>query len=65
MLLTGETTRKGFYLYDDRRKASPDPELKNYVEKARSISGVTVDPKVFLPILNNLYHIDYSWEHNF
>ncbi|KAJ1407666.1 hypothetical protein SESBI_24140 [Sesbania bispinosa] len=42
----GETTRKGFYLYDDKRKASPDPELKNYIEKARSISGVSVDPKL-------------------
>ncbi|KAK7387916.1 hypothetical protein VNO78_22714 [Psophocarpus tetragonolobus] len=42
----GETTCKGFYLYDDERKASPDPELKNYIEKARSISGVSVDPKV-------------------
>ncbi|RDX61094.1 hypothetical protein CR513_60704, partial [Mucuna pruriens] len=42
----GETTHKGFYLYDDKRKASPDPELKNYIEKARSISGVSVDPKI-------------------
>ncbi|RDX62412.1 hypothetical protein CR513_59262, partial [Mucuna pruriens] len=42
----GETTRRGFYLYDDKRKASPDPELKNYIEKARSISGVSVDPKL-------------------
>ncbi|KAG4985756.1 hypothetical protein JHK86_033447 [Glycine max] len=25
----GETTRKGFYLYDVKHKASPDPELKN------------------------------------
>ncbi|KAI6693028.1 hypothetical protein NL676_020738 [Syzygium grande] len=42
----GEATRKGFYLYDDRRKASPDPELKKYVEKARSIAGVSIDPKL-------------------
>ncbi|KAI5650819.1 hypothetical protein M9H77_36824 [Catharanthus roseus] len=42
----GETTRKGFYIYDNRRKASPDPELKKYIEKAREMSGVTVDPKV-------------------
>ncbi|KAH1243613.1 Glyoxysomal fatty acid beta-oxidation multifunctional protein MFP-a [Glycine max] len=60
----GETTRKGFYLYDDKRKASPDPELKNYIEKARSISGVSVDPKlaklqekdiiemIFFPVVN-------------
>ncbi|CAJ1940990.1 unnamed protein product [Sphenostylis stenocarpa] len=60
----GETTRKGFYLYDDKRKASPDPELKNYIEKARGISGVSVDPKlaklqekdivemIFFPVVN-------------
>ncbi|KAM7463093.1 hypothetical protein LguiA_031214 [Lonicera macranthoides] len=60
----GETTRKGFYVYNDKRKASPDPELKNYIEKARSISGVTIDPKltklsdkeiverVFFPVVN-------------
>ncbi|KAL1334836.1 hypothetical protein HN51_063788 [Arachis hypogaea] len=60
----GETTRKGFYLYDGKRKASPDPELKNYIEKARSISGVSVDPKlvklsekdiiemIFFPVVN-------------
>ncbi|WVZ12159.1 hypothetical protein V8G54_016689 [Vigna mungo] len=60
----GETTRKGFYLYDDKRRASPDPELKNYIEKARGISGVSVDPKlaklqekdiiemIFFPVVN-------------
>ncbi|KAK4857267.1 hypothetical protein QYF36_026243 [Acer negundo] len=42
----GESTRKGFYLYDDKRKAKPDPELKKYIEKARDIAGVAVDPKV-------------------
>lgn len=46
MVVSGETTRKGFYVYNDKRKASPDPELKKYIEKARSMSGVTVDPKV-------------------
>lgn len=60
----GEATRKGFYIYNDRRKASPDPEVKNYIEKARSMSGVTVDPKltkmsdkeiiemIFFPVVN-------------
>ncbi|GAU36076.1 hypothetical protein TSUD_320390 [Trifolium subterraneum] len=60
----GEASRKGFYLYDDRRRANPDPELKNYIEKSRSISGVTVDPKlvklsekdiiemIFFPVVN-------------
>ncbi|KAF8369362.1 hypothetical protein HHK36_012379 [Tetracentron sinense] len=46
----GEATRKGFYVYDNKRKASPDPEIKKYVEKSRIISGVTVDPKVSLSL---------------
>ncbi|XP_044500323.1 peroxisomal fatty acid beta-oxidation multifunctional protein MFP2-like [Mangifera indica] len=60
----GETTGKGFYLYDDKGKARPDPELKKYIEQARSISGVTIDPKfckfseedivemIFFPVVN-------------
>ncbi|KAL7123819.1 hypothetical protein ABFS83_14G008000 [Erythranthe nasuta] len=60
----GETTRKGFYVYDEKRKASPDPEIKKYIEKSREISGVTIDPKltklsdkdivemIFLPVVN-------------
>lgn len=60
----GETTRKGFYLYDDKRKASPDPQIKKYIEKAREVSGVSVDPKlmklsdkdivemIFFPVVN-------------
>ncbi|KAK9084259.1 hypothetical protein Scep_030730 [Stephania cephalantha] len=60
----GEATRKGFYAYDNKRKASPDPELRKYIEKAREISGVQVDPKltklsdkdivemVFFPVVN-------------
>ena len=50
-LLSGEATRKGFYLYDDKRKANPDPEIKKYVEKAREISGVSIDPKVCVSFL--------------
>ncbi|KAG5559882.1 hypothetical protein RHGRI_003242 [Rhododendron griersonianum] len=42
----GETTRKGFYVYNDKRKASPDPELKKFIQKAREISGVDVEPKL-------------------
>lgn len=60
----GETTRKGFYVYNDKRKASPDPEIKKYIEKAREMSGVSIDPKleklsdkdiiemVFFPVVN-------------
>ncbi|KAM0947648.1 putative 3-hydroxyacyl-CoA dehydrogenase, Isomerase, Hydro-lyase [Dioscorea sansibarensis] len=43
---TGEAVRKGFYLYNEKRKASPDPEIKKYIEKSRSIAGVTPDPKL-------------------
>lgn len=43
---TGESSRKGFYVYDGKRKASPDPDIKKYIEKSRSISGVTQGPKV-------------------
>ncbi|PIA44345.1 hypothetical protein AQUCO_01700147v1 [Aquilegia coerulea] len=60
----GEATRKGFYVYDSKRKASPDPEIKKYIERARSISGMKVDPKlsklsskdivemIFFPVVN-------------
>uniref|UniRef100_A0A5B7B8V9 Putative glyoxysomal fatty acid beta-oxidation multifunctional protein MFP-a n=1 Tax=Davidia involucrata TaxID=16924 RepID=A0A5B7B8V9_DAVIN len=60
----GESTLKGFYLYDDKRKASPDPEIMKYIEKARSISDVTVDSNltklsdrdivemIFFPVVN-------------
>ncbi|GFZ09008.1 multifunctional protein 2 [Actinidia rufa] len=60
----GESTRKGFYVYNDKRKANPDPEIKKYIRKAREISGVNVDPKMmklsdkdivemlFLPVVN-------------
>ncbi|PQQ00219.1 glyoxysomal fatty acid beta-oxidation multifunctional protein MFP-a [Prunus yedoensis var. nudiflora] len=60
----GESTRKGFYTYGDKRKASPDPELKKYIEKSRSISGVSIDSKllklsekdivemIFFPVVN-------------
>ncbi|KAJ0093830.1 hypothetical protein Patl1_25034 [Pistacia atlantica] len=43
----GEATCKGFYLYDEKGKARPDPELKKYIEKARSVSSA-IDPKVKL-----------------
>lgn len=60
----GEKTRKGFYLYDDRRKARPDPEIKKYIEKSRSMAGLIADGKpisltdkdivemVFFPVVN-------------
>lgn len=45
---SGESTKKGFYAYGDKRKANPDPELKKYIEKSRNVSGVAIDPKVSL-----------------
>ncbi|OIS99339.1 PREDICTED: peroxisomal fatty acid beta-oxidation multifunctional protein MFP2-like [Nicotiana attenuata] len=45
-LIVGETTQRGFYIYDKRRKAKPDPEINKYIDKAREISGVTIDPKL-------------------
>lgn len=51
VLDSGESTRKGFYVYDDKRRANPDPELKKYIEKSRSISGLAIDPKVSLSLI--------------
>ncbi|OEL15446.1 Glyoxysomal fatty acid beta-oxidation multifunctional protein MFP-a [Dichanthelium oligosanthes] len=60
----GEATQKGFYKYEGKRKATPDPEIMKYIEKSRSISGVTLDPEllklsekdivemVFFPVIN-------------
>ncbi|KAM7527043.1 hypothetical protein LguiB_030453 [Lonicera macranthoides] len=42
----GESTSKGFYMYNDKREASPDPEVVKYIEKARRISNVRVDSKL-------------------
>ncbi|XAR58418.1 3-hydroxybutyryl-CoA epimerase [Bertholletia excelsa] len=42
----GESIHKGFYVYDDNGKASPDPEIKKYIDKARSLSGVAIEPKL-------------------
>ncbi|XP_066362494.1 glyoxysomal fatty acid beta-oxidation multifunctional protein MFP-a-like [Miscanthus floridulus] len=45
---TGESSRKGFYVYDDKRKASRDPDLGKYIEKSRNMAGVMQDPKVMI-----------------
>lgn len=61
---TGEASQKGFYKYEGKRKANPDPEIMNYVEKSRSMAGATPDPElvklddkdivemVFFPVIN-------------
>ncbi|CAI9776796.1 unnamed protein product [Fraxinus pennsylvanica] len=41
--LDSETANRGFYVYDEKRRANPDPEIKKYNEKAREIAGVTID----------------------
>jgi hypothetical protein len=43
-----ESSRRGFYVHDDRRKASPDPDLRKYIEKSRTMAGVVQNPKVIL-----------------
>ena len=43
---TGEASQKGFYRYDSKRKASPDPEIMNYLEESRRIAGATPDPEI-------------------
>ncbi|XAR48694.1 3-hydroxyacyl-CoA dehydrogenase [Bertholletia excelsa] len=60
----GEATRKGFYVYNDKRKASPDREIMKFIQKSREISGVNVDPElkklsdkdivemIFFPVVN-------------
>lgn len=50
--VTGEATRKGFYKYDDKRKASPDPEIMKYIEKSRNMAGVTPNPEVLSPFID-------------
>jgi enoyl-CoA hydratase/3-hydroxyacyl-CoA dehydrogenase len=49
---TGEASRKGFYKYEDKRKATPDPEIMKYIEKSRSMAGVTPDTEVWFRLLS-------------
>ncbi|KAJ1262443.1 hypothetical protein BS78_09G117000 [Paspalum vaginatum] len=61
---TGESSCKGFYVYDDKQKASQDPDLRKYIEKSRNIAGAMQDPKlmkltdndivemIFFPVVN-------------
>lgn len=48
MECSGESSRKGFYVYDDKCKASRDPDLGKYIEKSRNMAGVMQDPKVMI-----------------
>lgn len=42
---SGESNSYGFYLYDNKRKASPDSEIEKYIMMARSISGIALTPR--------------------
>ncbi|XP_055829900.1 glyoxysomal fatty acid beta-oxidation multifunctional protein MFP-a-like isoform X2 [Solanum dulcamara] len=42
----GKSTCQGFYTYNDKGEASPDPEISKYVEMARSMSGITIKSKL-------------------
>ncbi|XP_020254880.1 glyoxysomal fatty acid beta-oxidation multifunctional protein MFP-a-like isoform X1 [Asparagus officinalis] len=46
----GEATKKGFYLYDEKRRARPDPELKKYIERSRDMAGITPNPEVLMKL---------------
>ncbi|KAI4364451.1 hypothetical protein MLD38_020541 [Melastoma candidum] len=60
----GESTKRGFYMYDEKRRANADPELQKYIEKARNVSSISIDSKltslpekdilemIFFPVVN-------------
>eukprot|EP00243_Klebsormidium_subtile_P003768 TRINITY_DN17368_c0_g1_i1.p1 TRINITY_DN17368_c0_g1~~TRINITY_DN17368_c0_g1_i1.p1 ORF type:complete len:722 (-),score=202.60 TRINITY_DN17368_c0_g1_i1:241-2406(-) len=60
----GERTKKGFYVYDDKRKNKPDPELQKYVEQSRKAAGLMPEGRplqvsdqeivemIFFPVVN-------------
>lgn len=52
--LLGETSRNGFYVYDDKRRASIDPEVAKYVEKSRKLSGFAPDSMVSFNVIQIL-----------
>lgn len=60
----GEKNGKGFYLYDERRRQRPAPELKEYLEASRKAAGLMPENKplkvtdkdimemIFFPVVN-------------
>ncbi|XP_060174702.1 glyoxysomal fatty acid beta-oxidation multifunctional protein MFP-a-like isoform X2 [Lycium barbarum] len=42
----GESNCQGFYTYNDKGEASPDPKISKYIEMARSMSGITIKSKL-------------------
>ncbi|XP_059295715.1 glyoxysomal fatty acid beta-oxidation multifunctional protein MFP-a-like [Lycium ferocissimum] len=41
-----ESNCQGFYTYNDKGEASPDPKISKYIEMARSMSGITIKSKL-------------------
>lgn len=61
----GEKTGKGFYKFDSKRKASPDPDILPLIAEARKAAGLMQDPSkppkmsdqdiiefIFFPVVN-------------
>ena len=48
--MSGESTFKGFYKYDDCGKAIPDPELRKYTIKATTVRNLTDNSDVPLSL---------------
>ncbi|RZC50180.1 hypothetical protein C5167_018606 [Papaver somniferum] len=68
-ILVLEDLLRGFYVYDNKRKARPDPEIAKYIEKARSMSDAKVYPKlsdkdiiemIFFPVVNDSCRLLYE-----
>eukprot|EP00249_Psilotum_nudum_P012582 c23866_g2_i1 orf=3-2165(-) len=60
----GEKTGKGYYLYGNKRKAKPDPDLQKYLGKSRELANIMPNNKpisisdeeviemIFFPVVN-------------
>uniref|UniRef100_K3YDX5 3-hydroxyacyl-CoA dehydrogenase n=1 Tax=Setaria italica TaxID=4555 RepID=K3YDX5_SETIT len=46
LMIEDKWTGLGFYMYEGRRKAIPDPDTMKYVEKLRSMAGASTDPEL-------------------
>lgn len=48
-MLAGEQNGKGFYVYDDKRKARPAPEVKDFIKQSQEDAGIMPNGKVRVP----------------
>nr|GMD13057.1 glyoxysomal fatty acid beta-oxidation multifunctional protein MFP-A [Ipomoea batatas] len=65
----GESTGKGFYLYDDKGRNQPNPSIQKCIKEARNLSGVNINLEVkrladeeilemiLFPVVNEACHI--------